>query len=69
MILISCTLITTDEHNVLCTYDCTCILCSVAILTGCTYGKNSFMTMLYLYYDKFYILRVNLTLYESTECK
>jgi hypothetical protein len=67
MILISCTLITTDECNVLCTYEFTCILCSVPTLTVCMYGKNSFMTMLYLYYDMFYILRVNLTLYESTE--
>jgi hypothetical protein len=32
MILVLCALITTDEHNILCTYeyDCTCILCSVA---------------------------------------
>jgi hypothetical protein len=66
MVLISYTLITTDERNVLCTYEC-CILCSVPIFTDCTYGKNSFMTMLYLYYDMFYILRVNLTLYGSTE--
>jgi hypothetical protein len=68
MILISCTLITTDERNVLCTYEC-CILCSVPILTDCKYRKNYFMTMLYSYYDMFYIRRVNLTLYRSTECK
>jgi hypothetical protein len=42
MILISCALITTDERNVLRIYDCTCILCSIAILIECTYGKNSF---------------------------
>jgi hypothetical protein len=42
MILISCVWITTDERNVLYTYDCTCILCSVAILIECIYGKNSF---------------------------
>jgi hypothetical protein len=68
MILISCTLITTAERNILCAYEC-CILCSVPILTDCTCGKNSFMAMLYLYYDMFYILRVNLALYGSTEYK
>jgi hypothetical protein len=36
MILIACTLITTDERNVLCTYEW-CIFCSVPILTDCTY--------------------------------
>jgi hypothetical protein len=59
MILIPCALITTDERNILCTYECTCTLCSVA----------TFMSMLYLYYDKFYILGVNLTFYGLTECK
>jgi hypothetical protein len=42
MILIPCALITTDEHNILCTYDCTCILCSVAMFIECIYENNSF---------------------------
>jgi hypothetical protein len=69
MILISCALITTDERNILCTYDCTCILCSAATLENVYMEKILFITMLYLYYDKFYILGVNLTLYGLTECK
>jgi hypothetical protein len=68
MILISCALIMTDERDVLCTYDCTCILCSVAMLIESIYGIF-FVTVSYLYYEKFYILGVNLTLYGSTECK
>jgi hypothetical protein len=42
MIFIPCALITTDERNILCTYDCTCIFCSVATFIECIYGKNSF---------------------------
>jgi hypothetical protein len=42
MILILCTLIASDERNVLCTYDCTCVLCTAAVIVECMYGKYYF---------------------------
>jgi hypothetical protein len=40
-LFIPCALITTDERTILCTYDCTCILSSVATFIECIYEKNS----------------------------
>jgi hypothetical protein len=42
MILIPYALITTDERNILCTYDDFCTLCSVATFVECIYGTNYF---------------------------
>jgi hypothetical protein len=49
MVLNPCALITTDECNILCTYACTCILCSVAMFIECIQYIEKILFMAYIY--------------------